>query len=93
MTLPSLLLAVILSTLYGAAFHFLSGGGSHRMLFYLVAGWLGFLIGHLAGGWFGVTFGSVGPLHAGTATLGSWLTLLLGRWLLRPRGLDNDDAD
>jgi hypothetical protein len=93
MTLPSLLLAVILSTLFGAVFHLLMGGSSHRLLFYLVAGWLGFAVGHVAGDWFTVPFGAIGPLNAGSATLGSWLTLLLARWLLGSRSLNSDDAE
>jgi hypothetical protein len=93
MTLPSLLLAVLLSTLYGALFHLLLGGGSQRLLFYLVAGWLGFALGHFAGDWFGVSIGVIGPLNAGTATLSSWLVLGLARWLLGPRALDRDDAE
>ena len=90
MTLPAVLLAIVLSTLYGAGFHLVFGGGSHRMLFYLVAGWVGFLIGHLAGGWFGITIGAIGSLNAGTATLSSLLMLLLARWLVRSDGSNRD---
>jgi hypothetical protein len=93
MTLPSLLLAVVLSTLYGAGFHLVFGGGSHRMLFYLVAGWVGFAIGHLAGVWFGVTIGMVGALNVGTATLASALTLGLAHWLLGSNAADRDDTE
>jgi hypothetical protein len=93
MTLPALLLAVVLSTLYGAGFHLVYGGGSHRMLFYLVAGWVGFVIGHFAGGWFGLTIGAIGPLNAGAATLGSLLTLLLARWLSGSSASNRDDSD
>ena len=93
MTLPSLLLAIVLSTLYGAGFHLVVGGGSRRMLFYLVAGWIGFFIGHLAGNWFGVTFGVIGPLNAGAATLSSVLTLILARWLLRAGPSNRDGTE
>ncbi len=93
MTLPSLLLAIILSTLYGALFHLIMGGSSSRMLFYLIASWLGFALGHFAGVWFGVTLGAIGPLNAGTASLASWLMLLLARFFIGPRGLNRDDSE
>ena len=69
------------------------GGGSSRMLFYLIAGWVGFLIGHLAGNWFGVTVGVIGPLNAGSATLASLLTLVLARWLLRSGPSNRDESE
>jgi hypothetical protein len=93
MTLPSLLLAVILSTLYGAGFHLVVGGGSQRLLFYLIAGWVGFAIGHLAGNWFGVTLGVIGPLNAGAATIASLLTLVLAHWLLRGGASNRDEIE
>ncbi|MBI3361130.1 MAG: hypothetical protein HY023_08470 [Chloroflexi bacterium] len=93
MTLPSLFFAAILSTLYGAAFHVWQGGGANRMLFYLIAAWIGFAIGHAVGGLAGVTFGAIGPLNAGTATLGSLLTLFLARWFLGTDTFKQDDSE
>ena len=93
MTLPSLLLGVILSTLYGAVFHLWQGGGASRMLFYLVAGWVGFAVGHVAGGWFGVRLGAIGPLNVGTATLSSLLVLFLTRWLLASDAFARDESE
>ena len=93
MTLPSLLFAIILSTLYGAIFHLWQGGGANRMLFYLVAAWVGFAIGHIAGNYFGVTFGVIGPLNAGTATASSLLVLLLARWLLAADAFQRDEPE
>jgi len=93
MTLPTLLLAVVLATLYGAGFHLVYGGGAQRLLFYLVAGWVGFLLGHLAGNWFGITVGVVGALNAGAATLSSGLTLLLAHWLIGSNAAQNDPLE
>jgi hypothetical protein len=93
MTLPSLLLGFVLSTLYGAGFHLVYGGGSHRLLFYLIAGWVGFVIGHMAGGWFGVTIGMVGALNVGAATVSSGLTLLLAHWLIGSNAANGDEAE
>lgn len=93
MTLPALLLAVVLSTLYGAGFHLIYGGGSHRLLFYLVAGWVGFFIGHMAGSWLHISLGAVGAVNVGTATVASGLTLLLAHWLIGSGSSNRDDAE
>jgi hypothetical protein len=92
-TLPTLLLAVVLATLYGAGFHLAFGGGSQRLLFYLVAGWVGFAIGHFAGAWFSLPVGAIGALNAGTATLASALTLLLAHWLIGSNAANRDRAE
>lgn len=81
MSLPHLIFGVILSTLYGAAFHLWRGGRLSRLVLYLILGWIGFWAGHFMGDYFGWTFGSLGPLRLGTATLSSALFLALGYWL------------
>ena len=81
MTLPSILLGVTLSTLYGAAFHLLRGGSLGRLALYLALAWVGFWGGHIFARWMGWSFVPVGALEAGFATLGSLLFLGLGYWL------------
>ncbi len=81
MTFPTLLLGVVISTLYGAVFHLWRGGNIGRLLLYLILGWVGFWIGHLIGNQFGWTFSSVGGLRLGMATLTSILFLGIGHWL------------
>ena len=81
MTIPSILIAVIISSLYGIAFHLWRGGGLGRMILYLILAWIGFWIGHLIGDGLEWTFFSLGPLRLGTATLGSALALGIGYWL------------
>ena len=81
MTLPSFLLGVIISTLYGAVFHLWKRGGFGRLLLYLLLGWIGFWAGHALAGYLGWKFDSLGPLHLGAATLGSFLLLFIGYWL------------
>ncbi len=81
MTLPSILLGVVLSTLYGTAFHLLRGGSLGRLGLYLILSWAGFWIGHFAARALGWSFVPVGPLDAGFATLGSFLFLGIGYWL------------
>jgi uncharacterized membrane protein YeaQ/YmgE (transglycosylase-associated protein family) len=81
MTLPTLILAFALATVYGAGFHLWQGGGSRRLLLYLLAGWLGFALGHFVGEWLGLAFLRLGGLNAFTATLGSMVALFAARFL------------
>jgi hypothetical protein len=81
MTLPSLLLAFLISSLYGSLFHLFRDGGLGRLLLYLGLSWAGFAAGQLLGSWRGWFFLSVGPLNLGMATLGSAFFLGLGYWL------------
>jgi uncharacterized membrane protein YeaQ/YmgE (transglycosylase-associated protein family) len=81
MTLPTLLLAFSLATLYGAGFHLWLGGGARRLALFLLAGWLGFALGHWVGEALGIRVMAVGALNFFTATLGSGLALFAARWL------------
>jgi hypothetical protein len=81
MTLPTFLFGVLLSTLYGAAFHLWRGGSAGRLLLYLLLGWAGFWIGQIAATHLEWTFLSLGPLHVGMASLTSFIFLGLGYWL------------
>ena len=81
MTLPSFLIGIVISSLYGAVFHLWRGGGLGRLILYLILAWIGFWLGHFVGNALGWTFFSLGPLRLGTATLGAVLTLGVGYWL------------
>ncbi len=81
MTTSAYLLAIILPTLYGAFFHLVRGGDARRLLLYLAASWVGFVIGHNVSPMVQAHIYAIGPLNAGMATLGSTLSLLLAHWL------------
>ena len=81
MSTPILLLGIIVSTLYGAAFHLWRGGKAGRLLLYLILSWVGFWVGHLISSRLEWDFGTLGQLHLGAATLGSLLFLFVGYWL------------
>jgi uncharacterized membrane protein YfcA len=81
MTLPTLLFGILISTLYGAAFHLWKGGSLWRLALYLILGWVGFWLGQLLATQLGWNFGSVGQLHLGLATLFSAVFLFAGHWL------------
>lgn len=79
--MPAFILGLLASTLYGALFHLWRGGGAGRLLLYLLLSWAGFWIGQAFGSWQGWTFGNIGPLNLGMATLTSLMFLLIGHWL------------
>ena len=81
MTLPSIVIGIVISSLYGAGFHLWRGGGLGQLLLYLIFAWIGFWAGHLIGNALGWTFFSLGPLRLGTATLGAALSLGIWHWL------------
>jgi hypothetical protein len=84
MTLPSFLIGIVISSLYGAVFHLWRGGNLGRLLLYLVLAWFGFWLGHILGNLLGWDFLSLGPLRLGAATLGTAITIGLGYWLFPP---------
>ncbi len=83
MTIPAILFGIVLSTLYGTAFHFWKGGSMRRLIGFVVLAWLGFWIGHIAGAFLHWSFANIGPINGGMATLGSAIFLFGGEWLGR----------
>lgn len=81
MPTPTLVFAAILSTLLGAAFHFIIGGSLRRLLFYIWASWVGFGVGHLVGMISGINALNVGTLHLLSALLGT-IAALVAVWVL-----------
>jgi hypothetical protein len=80
-TLPAIIFGLLISTLYGAAFHLWRGGNAWRLALYLVLGWAGFWLGQFIAAQLGWTFASLGTLHLGMATLLSAIFLFGGYWL------------
>jgi hypothetical protein len=85
MPFATILFGIALSTLYGAAFHFLRGGSGRKLLVDLLLAWAGFWIGDQLGLYYGWTFWSVGVLNAGMGTVVSLGLLLVGDVLGRIR--------
>lgn len=81
MTIPAILFGFLVSTFLGAAFHIWKDGGIGRLLLYLFLAWVGFGLGHILGNSLGLTFGSIGPLRFGMATLVCVATIFGGYWL------------
>jgi uncharacterized membrane protein YeaQ/YmgE (transglycosylase-associated protein family) len=53
-----------------------------RLLLYLAAGWIGFAIGQVVGARWETGLLHIGQVYLASATLGSWLALVLARWLV-----------
>ena len=83
MTPPAIFFGIVLSTVYGTAFHFWKGGSLYRLFLYVILSWLGFWTGHIVGGALSWSFAAAGPINAGMATLGSAVFLFVGEWLSR----------
>ena len=78
MTIPSLIFAFFIASLYGALYHLIRGGGPERIIMYLLFSWLGFALGHFVGIWQEWLLLPVGQLNLGMSTLGSLIMLVLG---------------
>jgi len=83
MTLPTLILASLISLLCGAIFHLILGGSGWRLLLYLGLSVLGFAIGQWIGIWRGWDLFMFGSLDIGMGVIGSAAVLAFGEWLSR----------
>jgi hypothetical protein len=83
MTFPAILFGIVLSSVYGSAFHFWKGGSLKRLLFFVILSWVGFWVGHIVGAQLGWSFAATGPVNSGMATIGSLVFLFGGEWLSR----------
>jgi hypothetical protein len=81
MTIQSVIFGTLIAALLGFVFHLWKGGGLGRMVLYLLLSLIGFWAGHLLGAALNWTFANIGPLHLGTAILGSLAVLGIGYWL------------
>jgi hypothetical protein len=63
MPAPTFVFGFIVATLLGASFHLIFGGDARRLALFLLSGWAGFSLGHLAGGVLNMGIMNVGALH------------------------------
>lgn len=78
----ALVLAFLLATAYGTGFHVILGGPARRILLYVLAAWIGFILGHVMGDLLNINLFKLGALHLFSASLGSWIALIASRWLM-----------
>ena len=73
---PTLTFAFVVATLYGALFHLIRGGDIRRLALYLLAAWIGFVLGQLVGIILRFPFFNVGPIYLVPASLGALAGLI-----------------
>jgi uncharacterized membrane protein YjjP (DUF1212 family) len=72
---PTATFAFIVATLFGAGFHFLVGGDVRRLALFLLAGWVGFALGHTLGAVFDINILNIGTLRIVSASVGALAVL------------------
>lgn len=86
-TAVTIVLGFLLATAFGAFFHLIFGGPAGRIVQYILASCVGFLLGHLIGSWLNIDYFKLGPIYLLSASVGSWMLLMLGKWLWSPAPL------
>jgi hypothetical protein len=82
---PSLILSIVIASLYAALYNLWQNGSPRDLLFCLVAAWAGFALGQ-AGGWLiGLEWGMIGSIYMIEGTMFAWMLLFLMNWLRMPR--------
>jgi ABC-type uncharacterized transport system permease subunit len=92
MTLPGLLIAFLLATACGLAFHLVRGGSLARMAVYVFTAWVTFFTGHALAQAFGWTFGRLGSINLLAASVAVLLGLSAVSILARPEGKPHNQA-
>lgn len=82
-TASGLVLGFLLATAYGAGFHLLMGGPPRKIVLYVLAAWIGFVIGHFVGDFLSINLLDLGAVHLLSASLGAWVALVMSWFLSR----------
>ncbi len=78
---PYLLLSLLLGAAYGVVFYLWLGQGFQDLVIYLLTGLAGFIFGQAVGNLAGLELFLIGPLHVVEATVISWASLFIIKWL------------
>lgn len=78
---PFFFLSVLIGGAYGALFHTWQGKNVKDVVYYLIAGVIGFVAGQILANLLGWSLWMIGPLHVIEASLCCWLVLFIARWL------------
>jgi hypothetical protein len=81
---PSLILALVIASIYAVLYNLWRGGAPRELLFYLVAAWVGFGLGQIAGWLISLNWLMIGRVHVLEGTLLCWGLLFLVNWLRIP---------
>jgi uncharacterized membrane protein YeaQ/YmgE (transglycosylase-associated protein family) len=82
---PNATLGFILATLCGALFHLIMGGDARRLALFLLAGWVGFGLGHVLGTILQINLLNIGTLRLASAVFGALVALIVAHFLTSKR--------
>jgi uncharacterized membrane protein YeaQ/YmgE (transglycosylase-associated protein family) len=82
---PTTTFGFILATLCGALFHLIMGGDARRLALFLLAGWVGFGLGHVLGSILGINILNIGTLRLASAIFGALVALVVAHLLTSKR--------
>ncbi len=82
---PTIVLGLVLGTLYGLVFYVIFGRGWLRLIGYALASVSGFFLGHVLAEMAGLALFDIGELHAVEGTLVSWLSCVTLHVWKRPQ--------
>lgn len=87
--MPSIILGLVLSSLYSLVFYWIMGHGWLRLLLYWVVGVSGFFLGQLIASFIGLSIFNVGETNLVEGSVTSLLGLIAIRALMQPRHVES----
>jgi hypothetical protein len=77
--MATLVLALVIASLYALVFYVIFGHGWLRLIFYLIVSTAGFALGHFLASVIGSSWLYIGALNFAEATIVSWVFLFAAR--------------
>jgi len=74
---PQFTFAFIVATLISSIFHLVVGGDARRLALLLMAGWVGFALGHFFSLTFGIAIYPIGDVRIVVASIGAVIALIV----------------
>ena len=83
--MPSIILGLVLSSLYGLVFYLLMGHGWLRLMLYWIVGVSGFFLGQSIASTIGLSIFNIGDANVIEGTITCWLSLIAVHAWMRPK--------
>ena len=84
MTAPGFYFSLLIASGLGLVFHLIRGGSLGRLVLYLAAAWIAFMVGHLVAEWLDWHLLRVGPINLFAALLAAVIGLSAATLLAGP---------
>lgn len=78
---PSIILSLVLASLYAAIFVFFWAKRSRRAMLYWVVAWAGFGLGQLVATAMSLRIWSIGQVEVMLGTIACWIAMSIAKWL------------